>query len=41
MINERAQALLKFLVERYIADGQPIGSRPLSKFSGLELSAAS
>ncbi|MFY8062687.1 MAG: heat-inducible transcriptional repressor HrcA [Usitatibacteraceae bacterium] len=41
MINERAQALLKFLVERYIADGQPIGSRTLSKFSGLELSAAS
>jgi heat-inducible transcriptional repressor len=41
MINERAQTLLKFLVERYIADGQPIGSRTLSKFSGLELSAAS
>lgn len=41
MINERAQTLLKFLVERYIADGQPIGSRTLSKFSGMELSAAS
>jgi heat-inducible transcriptional repressor len=40
-INERAQTLLKFLVERHIADGQPIGSRTLSKFSGLELSAAS
>lgn len=41
MINDRAQQLLKFLVERYIADGQPIGSRTLSKFSGMELSAAS
>lgn len=41
MINDRAQTLLKYLVERYIADGQPIGSRTLSKFSGLELSAAS
>ncbi len=41
MINDRAQTLLKFLVERHIADGQPIGSRTLSKFSGMELSAAS
>jgi heat-inducible transcriptional repressor len=41
MINDRAQTLLKFFVERYIADGQPIGSRTLSKFSGMELSAAS
>lgn len=41
MINDRAQILLKFLVERHIADGQPIGSRTLSKFAGMELSAAS
>ena len=41
MLNERAQALLKTLVERYIADGQPVGSRALSKYSGLELSPAS
>ena len=41
VINSRAQILLKFLVERYIADGQPVGSRTLSKFSGMELSAAS
>ena len=41
MLSERAQTLLKFLVERYIADGQPVGSRALSKFSGLELSPAS
>jgi heat-inducible transcriptional repressor len=32
--------LLKSLVERYIADGQPVGSRTLSKASGLELSPA-
>jgi len=41
MLSERAQNLLKVLVERYIADGQPVGSRALSKFSGLELSPAS
>ena len=40
-LNERAQTLLKALVERYIADGQPVGSRALSRVSGLELSPAS
>jgi len=40
-MNERAQILLKTLVERYIADGQPVGSRALSKYSGLDLSPAS
>ena len=40
-LNERAQTLLKALVERYIADGQPVGSRALSRVSGLELSSAS
>ena len=41
MLSERARILLKFLVERHIADGQPVGSRALSKFSGMELSPAS
>ena len=41
MLNERAQNLLKTLVERYIVEGQPVGSRALSKYSGLELSPAS
>ncbi len=41
MLSDRAQTLLKFLVERYIADGQPVGSRALSRFSGMELSPAS
>lgn len=40
MIDSRAKFLLKTLVERYIADGEPVGSRTLSKASGLELSAA-
>ncbi len=40
-MNERAQTLLKALVERYIADGQPVGSRALSRVSGLDLSPAS
>src|SRR5438552_11266454 len=40
MLSERAQSLLKILVERYIADGQPVGSRSLSRFSSLELSPA-
>ena len=40
-LNERAQKLLKALVERYIADGQPVGSRALSRISGLDLSPAS
>ena len=40
-LNERAQLLLKTLVERYIADGQPVGSRALSKYPVLDLSPAS
>lgn len=40
-LSERAQVLLKTLVERYIAEGQPVGSRALSKYSGLDLSPAS
>jgi len=40
MLSERAQSLLKILVERYIAEGQPVGSRSLSRFSALELSPA-
>ncbi len=39
-LDERARLLLKTLVERYIDDGQPVGSRTLSKASGLDLSPA-
>ena len=34
MLDPRAQHLLKTLVERYIAEGQPVGSRALSRQSG-------
>jgi len=40
MLDDRAKTLLKALVERYIADGQPVGSRTLSRASGLDLSPA-
>ncbi|MDX1508545.1 MAG: heat-inducible transcriptional repressor HrcA [Woeseiaceae bacterium] len=38
--DDRAQHLLRVLIYRYIRDGQPVGSRTLSKDSGLELSPA-
>jgi heat-inducible transcriptional repressor len=38
--NDRAQQLLRVLIQRYIRDGQPVGSRTLSKDSGLDLSPA-
>jgi heat-inducible transcriptional repressor len=41
ILSDRAQLLLKMLIERYIADGQPVGSRALSRYSGLDLSPAS
>lgn len=40
MLDRRAQHLLKTLVERYIVEGQPVGSRVLSRHSGLDLSPA-
>jgi len=39
-VSERAQHFLKALIERYIRDGQPVGSRTLSKDMGMELSPA-
>lgn len=40
IINERAQHLLKIVVERYIRDGQPVGSKVLAEETGLGLSSA-
>ena len=40
MLDKRAQLLLKTLIERYIEEGEPVGSRTLSRFSGLDLSPA-
>ncbi|MEQ6341718.1 MAG: heat-inducible transcriptional repressor HrcA [Gammaproteobacteria bacterium] len=39
-ISERAQLILKTLVESYIREGQPVGSRLLARDSGLDLSPA-
>ncbi len=39
-ISERAQHLLKVLVENYIREGQPVGSKKLARDSGLDLSPA-
>ena len=40
MLDDRARLLLKTLVERYIANGHPVGSRALTQASGLDLSPA-
>lgn len=40
VLNDRAQHLLRILVEQYIRDGQPVGSRSLTRESGLNLSSA-
>lgn len=40
MLDARAKTLLKTLIERYIVEGQPVGSRTLAKYSGLDLSPA-
>src|SRR5437868_15427560 len=39
-LSERAQHLLRVLIESYIRDGMPMGSRALSRESGLQLSSA-
>jgi len=39
-VSDRALHFLKALIERYIRDGQPVGSRTLAKDTGLDLSPA-
>jgi heat-inducible transcriptional repressor len=39
-ISERAQHMLRVLIDRYIRDGQPVGSRTLAREAGLNLSPA-
>ena len=39
-LSERAQVMLRALIERYERDGQPVGSRTLAREAGLELSPA-
>lgn len=38
--NERAQYLLRRLIQRFIRDGQPVGSRTLARDPGIDLSPA-
>lgn len=40
ILDERAQILLRLLVDKYIREGQPVGSRTLSREAGLDLSPA-
>ncbi|CAH2918822.1 MAG: Heat-inducible transcription repressor HrcA [uncultured Paraburkholderia sp.] len=35
MLDPSAQTLLKTLIERYIAEGQPVGSRTLSRYRAI------
>jgi heat-inducible transcriptional repressor len=39
-LNPRAELLLKTLIERYVAEGEPVGSRTLARAAGLDLSPA-
>lgn len=39
-LPDRAETLLRTLIERYILEGQPVGSRSLAKHSGLDVSPA-
>ncbi len=39
--SAREQHVLKKLIDHYISDGQPVGSRTLSKLPGIDISAAS
>lgn len=40
MLNDRTEFLLKSLIQRYITEGQPVGSRTLAKEAGLDISPA-
>lgn len=39
-LSPRAEHLLRTLIERYIAEGEPVGSRTLARHAGLDLSPA-
>ena len=39
-LNDRAQVLLRVLIEKYINEGTPVGSKALARDSGLQLSPA-
>ena len=39
-LSDRAQQMLRALIDRYLRDGQPVGSRTLARDAGLQLSPA-
>jgi len=39
-LPDRAQLMLRSLIDRYVRDGQPVGSRTLARDLGLDLSPA-
>jgi heat-inducible transcriptional repressor len=39
-LDERAQILLKYLIQSYTRDGQPVGSKSLAQLSGIDVSSA-
>jgi heat-inducible transcriptional repressor len=39
-LSERAQQMLRALIDHYVRDGQPVGSRTLARDAGLNLSPA-
>jgi heat-inducible transcriptional repressor len=40
VLNDRARHLLKILIDCYISDGQPVGSKRLAEAAGLSISSA-
>lgn len=40
-LNERSRAIFRFIVDTYLATGEPVGSRTISKVPGINLSPAS
>ncbi len=40
-LNDRSRAIFRFIVDTYLATGEPVGSRTISKIAGINLSPAS
>ena len=40
-LNQRAKQILYAAITEFVSNGEPVGSRTLSKKEGIELSAAS
>lgn len=40
-LNDRSRTIFRFIVDTYLATGEPVGSHTISKVAGLSLSPAS